>query len=333
MSGATVLSEKMFTHFQQELGCAAKQLGLTTDIFCRPDIKIPIETYYKLLELSVKKKTDIGFYIGKTLNTEDFGALGHTILAAKNVEQGLSIMSQYMDVLEHDTIVRIDKGVDNFIIGYRYDDSTIHESTHGSTQDIPLATTFIIKMLRSISGKNISPSLVEMTISRPRYSAELLNFYDCSIAFGAKKNRIYYNNSILNTPIISADISLFNALEYYLSEQIKVRATEKNLINKIRHLIRISLSEGTPNIDVIAKKLGLSRRTLQRRLTCEDISFSFEVESIREKIAIEYIENSQLSFTDIALVLGYGELSSFSRAFRRWTYLSPQEYKNQKLLA
>ncbi|MOA45947.1 HTH-type transcriptional regulator VirS [compost metagenome] len=79
----------------------------------------------------------------------------------------------------------------------------------------------------------------------------------------------------------------------------------------------------------VAESLHMSVRTLQRRLGELDLEFGQLVEDVRRALALEYVGNSSYRLTDVALMLGYTEASSFSRAFRRWTELTPREYRKK----
>ena len=99
--------------------------------------------------------------------------------------------------------------------------------------------------------------------------------------------------------------------------------------------MRSALSELLPggqcSIEDVADKLGLSRRTLQRKLAEEDTTFQKQLNSVRETLAIHYIRNTEMTSNDIAFLLGYAELNSFLRAFTVWTGMSISEYRKSKL--
>ncbi len=87
------------------------------------------------------------------------------------------------------------------------------------------------------------------------------------------------------------------------------------------------MSSGAPSIDEICDQLNLSRRTLQRRLKEHGIEFSTLIEDVRRELALSYMKESNYSMTEISLLVGYSESASFTRAFRRWTGQSPQQYR------
>lgn len=90
--------------------------------------------------------------------------------------------------------------------------------------------------------------------------------------------------------------------------------------------IASGLGSGGVSIELVASGMNMGVRTLQRRLSEQGLDFTQVVEDVRRSLAEEYIARSDYSFTNIALLLGYSEASSFSRAFRRWNQLTPLEY-------
>ena len=84
-------------------------------------------------------------------------------------------------------------------------------------------------------------------------------------------------------------------------------------------------------LEEVAEKLGLSSWSLQRRLREESISFTALVDNVRCEMATHYLQNRQLSISEMALLLGYSEVSAFSRAFRRWFGISPRQWRQDEL--
>ncbi|MXW47645.1 MAG: helix-turn-helix transcriptional regulator [Gammaproteobacteria bacterium] len=105
----------------------------------------------------------------------------------------------------------------------------------------------------------------------------------------------------------------------------------QNLTDKIRNLIRIKLSEGYPSLESIAESLYMSTSAIQRNLAWEGLSYTELVEEVRKSLAEMYFKQRNLSLSEIAYLLGYSELSAFSRAFRRWTGLSPRDFRGRSL--
>jgi AraC-like DNA-binding protein len=322
----TIYSEQMFSRFENELGPCADELGISRSIFKRPDVEFPIEDYYRLLECAASSvDPHIGLSMGRTLRASDLGAFGHAVEAAPAVSYALHLVERYIYVFAHANVVRLDVGKKIFVLGYNLTDS--HLAIH--QQDVELVLSLLAKIIRDISGRELNPTVVDLGHAKPDYHKQLQAHFGCELRYDRGFNRLQYPAHILEMPAKNPESSLLQALEFYLADRLKLRSEDGDLLDKVNHLIAISLGGGVPEIDVIAVTLGLSRRTLQRRLSEVDAVFSDMVDAVRREIAQDYVLHSDHSLTDISLMLGYQELSSFSRAFRRWTNASPQQLRDQ----
>jgi AraC-like DNA-binding protein len=196
-------------------------------------------------------------------------------------------------------------------------------------QDVELVLSLLAKIIRDISGRELNPTVVDFAHSRPNYHREFQAHFGCELRYDRGFNRLQYSAHVLEMPSQNPEPSLLQALEFYLADRLKLRSEDGDLLDKVNHLIATSLGGGVPEIGDVAVTLGLSRRTLQRRLSEAGAVFSDMVDAVRREIAQDYVLNSDHSLTDISLMLGYQELSSFSRAFRRWTNASPQQLRDQ----
>jgi AraC-like DNA-binding protein len=175
----------------------------------------------------------------------------------------------------------------------------------------------------------LNPTLVGFVHSRPDYHKQLQAHFGCEVRYDRSFNQLQYSTHILELPAENPEPSLLQALEFYLADRLKLRSEDGDLLDKVNHLIATSFGDGVPEIAVIADALGLSRRTLQRRLSEAGAVFSDMIDAVRREIAQDYVLHSDHSLTDISLMLGYQEQSSFSRAFRRWTDASPQQLRDR----
>ena len=322
----TIYSEHMFSRFEKELGPCADELGISRSIFQRPDVEFPIEQYYRMLECAAGS-TDphIGLSMGRALRASDLGAFGHAVEAAPTVRYALQLVERYIYVFAHANIVRLDIGKELFILGYNLTDP--HLAIH--QQDVDLVMSMMVKTIRDVSGRELNPTVVELAHSRPDYHKELQAHFGCDLRYDRGVNRLQYPSHVLDMPAKNSEPSLLQALEFYLADRLKLRSEDGDLLDKVNHLIATSLGGGVPEIGDVAMALGVSRRTLQRRLSEAGAVFSDMVDAVRREIAQDYVLNSSHTLTDISLMLGYQELSSFSRAFRRWTNASPQQLRDR----
>ncbi len=100
-----------------------------------------------------------------------------------------------------------------------------------------------------------------------------------------------------------------------------------NLASAVRAVIYRQLADGEPSLEGVAEALGLSARSLSKRLVAQSLRFPEILDRLRQSLAEIYLQDASLSLTEIALLLGFAESSSFSRAFRRWRGVSPNQYR------
>jgi AraC-like DNA-binding protein len=98
-------------------------------------------------------------------------------------------------------------------------------------------------------------------------------------------------------------------------------------IDRVRATIRRELAGGDPSLDQVARELGTSRRSLQRRLADENLTYAQVLDDVRSTMARAYLAQRELSIAEVGYLLGFSEQSSFTRAFRRWTGVSPAEFR------
>lgn len=319
---ATIFSERLFARFESELGPCADELGIPRTIFHRQDVEFSIEKYYQLLECTARRAhPNIGMRIGCAIDLRDLGPLGHAAAATATLGEALALLTQYLYVFAHTNIARVDASTEWAIVRYHLADpwTTLHR------QDIELATCFVASTARQLTGQHVSPLLVEFEHASPRYSSQLSAHFGCEVRYETSGNRLHYRKSVMERPVLSSDPSLLEALRFVLADRMKLRADDGDLVAKVKHVLTNQLRDGSPDLARVASVLGVGRRTLQRRLADANLSFTDMIDDVRRGIASDYVTSGQYSLTDIAQMLGYSELSSFSRAYRRWTGSSPTE--------
>ena len=131
----------------------------------------------------------------------------------------------------------------------------------------------------------------------------------------------------LQKPFISYGESMWNYFKPELSKRLSELDVDTSMGARVRTALTELLPGGMFGIDDVALKLGVSKRTLQRKLSDEGTTFQKQLNNTREMLAINYINNTDMSTSDIAYLLGYQELNSFLRAFTVWTGKSMSEYK------
>jgi AraC-like DNA-binding protein len=157
-------------------------------------------------------------------------------------------------------------------------------------------------------------------------AAEMERYFACSISFGAAGDRISFDPQEADMPVVTEDPYLNKFMVTYYDEIAALRQWRHNpLRTRVENAISPRLPHGTASVAAIANDLGMSTRTLSRRLADESLTFSAILDELRAGLAEKYLQNNDLSISQIAWLLGYTEVSSFAHAFQRWTGQSPTD--------
>jgi AraC-like DNA-binding protein len=239
------------------------------------------------------------------------------------MQVALNCMSHYYAVLAQGFRSGFSIDDDSITLIYQLTDPLVAERS----QDSEYAVSALLSILRELTKcSSLKPLRVEFEHSRLSGTTKYQEVFCCPVIFNQKSNSIVFARSLLDMPILTADSRLFQALEPFLQRQQAAR-TELDLLSRMGSYIASGLGSGSVNIEFVASSMNMSVRTLQRRLSEQGLDFTQTVEDVRRSLAEEYVANSDYSFTNIAMFLGYSEASSFSRAFRRWTQCTPQQYR------
>ena len=183
---------------------------------------------------------------------------------------------------------------------------------------------------RVTTGVNIRPTEMHFRHSPPRNIAEYHRVFQAPIRFRQPTTRAIFDPAILRIPQLYADAATCELLEHY----IQATLTNARVYDEVAVAVRRSLSRlksaHTATLTTTARELGMSRRRLQRRLAERGTSFRESVRSVRYDLAVVLLDRQDLGIGEAADLLGFSEVSSFSRAFKQWTGMSPQAYRRAR---
>ncbi|WP_371744814.1 helix-turn-helix domain-containing protein [Nordella sp. HKS 07] len=205
-----------------------------------------------------------------------------------------------------------------------------HRSLSEYCQASEFRHSLIVLACRSFTGKRITPLAVHFIHQRRIGIASLVEFFGCPVKFGQGHERIIFSRKELATPITSADDRLLAILHTYAEEILRRRPKQgPDLIHRLERRLIELLPTGEARIKIVAAELGMSERTLVRRLADQNTSFADIVDRLRHDLARKYLPQRDVSLSQIALFLGYSSQSAFSTACRRWTGKAPRDLRSR----
>jgi AraC-like DNA-binding protein len=167
------------------------------------------------------------------------------------------------------------------------------------------------------------------TYSRPADVSELEATFGAELHFDQAVSCLYFDRSVLSAPVIKLDYELHENFTTGLKDLFERDQNADPFLLSARRTVARALPTGDVSIDNLATELGVSRRTLQRRLTQRNTHFLQVLADVRAEMASNYLVDKRLGVTEIAFLLGYSDQASFSTAFKGWYGVSPSEFRGR----
>ncbi|MEZ5238264.1 MAG: helix-turn-helix domain-containing protein [Microthrixaceae bacterium] len=173
----------------------------------------------------------------------------------------------------------------------------------------------------------MDPLEVSFRHGAPADDAPHRDYFGCQVRFSAARDALCFGNEVLERRPALADEGLSSYLLAEL-EQLHWSASERSLVLDVRSAVTDALPDGQPSKSQIARRLGMSERTLHRRLAEHGESFQELATRVRREAAESLLSNPQHSLAEVAFLTGFSDQSAFTRAFGRWTGVTPAAYRS-----
>jgi AraC-like DNA-binding protein len=259
------------------------------------------------------------------MRPDDYGALGLAWKSAPTIRSSLERVERYCrlwtDNLTYEVLDR-DDGVD-FIL-YRSGERRLGMRL---SNEATLASA--TSLIRQTSSPRFRPVTVRLKHAAPRSISSHERYFGCPVLFGADRDALTISHDVLARPNHLADDGISRFLLSHLDAEIESVGTEPSLEALLEREISRSLSEGTPRMAEVARRLAMSDRTLHRRLSERGLSFKALVDSTRRQVAQSLLQDSRYTLTEVAFLTGFSEQSAFNRAFKRWTGQTPTAFRRR----
>jgi AraC-like DNA-binding protein len=309
-----------------DLALLLKKAGLTLHQIEDPGARLKVQDQIKFLNLAANALEDdlLGFHLALLPDLREIGLLYYVSASSEMLSMALQRVARYSSIINEGVSLTYIDGKD-VVIAFHYVGISRHQDLH----QIEFFITALIRMCRLLTGHHLVPSRVSLTHWRDNDYSEFVEFVGGDIEFGAAADEVAFATTIKKMPIVSADPYLNNLLITYFEEAMSRRPTNRGPFrSSVENAIVPLLPHGKIRVSEIARRLGVSQRTLARRLSFEGITFSNVLENLRSDLAERYLIQEDLSISQIAWLLGYQEVSAFTHAFRRWTGQTPREVRS-----
>lgn len=206
--------------------------------------------------------------------------------------------------------------------------STKNEALPAPRHAIEFAFAWLISMIRATTERDLAPVAIAFEHSAPRSSEPHARFFRCPISFGHERNELHFPTEWLGLPHPKYDPHLRELIELEARAELARIPESASVAKRMRDLVRPLLATDAASLlEMVAKKLRMSARTLQRHLKDEGTSFQRELDTLRREVAEHRLRESDASLATIAHELGFADQSAFHKAFVRWTGRTPGDVR------
>lgn len=295
-----------------------------------PDHRLPFAGVVRLYQLCARLTGDdaFGLHVGEASHPTMFDVLGYILMNSPTVGEALNRLERYQRVWTDGSVLSPSVGDGRARIRYSYE--IAEPGPEERRQDCEATLSIVTTGMRAIIGSDWHPDVVWFEHAASADLSEHRRIFRCPIAFGQSGNALIFDASVLARAIPRADPALGAVLDRHAQALLDARPAGASLADRVRQVILDRLRGCEPDLTTVARELGMSTRTLQRRLKEERTTVNEVIDGIRRDLSTRYLRQPDLTISDVAYLLGFAEPSTFHRAFRKWTGLTPGEFRKSR---
>jgi AraC-like DNA-binding protein len=305
-----------------EVGPLLRKAGLTLQQVENSTLRLSVKSQIAFLNLVADGSGDelLGFHLALDFDLREIGTLYYIMASSETLGDALQRAARYSKITNEAVHLEYRRNQD-VTVTFEYIDVARHQDRH----QIEFFMIALVRLVRHLSGHNLVPDRVTLMHHRNFFQPKFETFFGCDVVFGGGVDEIAFPSTIQPMLLASADPFLHAMLiaqcEQMHVDHLRPAALRVSVENEIAPL----LPHGKTQASEIARKLGMSQRTLARRLALEGLSFTVILDEMKCGLAKHYLGEADLPITTIAWLLGYQEVSAFTHAFKRWTGKTPKQ--------
>ena len=313
-----------------DLGPLLLRAGLTIDQIKNPEQRIGVRNQIAFLETAAEALNDnfLGFTLAAEADCRDLGLLYYVMASSDTLGEALARVARYSRI-GNEAIVLQFRAAREACLRLTYSGISRHADRH----QIEAFMVICVRVSRLLTGRRVVPARVSIAHVRSGSTLRFARFLGENIEFGSDVDEIVFPEGSMELPLVGADPRLNKILLKVCDEALAAHSGNASAFRvTVENTMGPLLPHGEARVDVVAKKLGMSKRTLARRLSAEGVTFMELLQQLKESLASRYLEDDGVPISKIAWLLGFEEVSSFSHACRRWMGKSPRQLRSMETM-
>ncbi len=328
----TVLKQ-MFLYLDSldvDIDAFLRSLGIDPVKVQSPDTRIPIKTYLRIQDEAAHYVDDpyFGLHMGEYAEAGSWSILGYMMMNCETLGEAFQKSARYHriigNLIEGDVSLRLNKIKVALVTPPQAPKMSRHcfEATISSS----------VRMMRTLTGEEINPLKVTFSYPEPESTSEYERVFHCPVLFDQKETGFTIGIDVLHKPILYANPELLEHFECYAQEYLAEMDRQDEHTRAVTKIILSRLDDEGLTIKKVAKEMAVSVRTLQYRLKGEGVVFTDLLKDVRVNLAKKYL-CQDYTVEEITYLLGFSEPSVFRKAFKKWSGVTPSEYRERPFSA
>jgi AraC-like DNA-binding protein len=306
-----------------------RRVGLTPELIADPEERLSVRSQIALLdEAAIALKDDcIGFTLARDFDPRDIGLVYYVMASSQTLGDALKRLARYSKVTNEALVFAYREG-NGLIVNLNYSGVPRHSDRH----QIEFCMFAALRLCRLLTGHSLVPQHFSISHHRSGDNSEMARFVGRKVEFGADADEFALNVNAREFPLIHADTRLNDLLLKYCEAALADRKGDdmSQLRTRVENAISTMLPHGRVLAEDVARSLGMSERTLARKLSDEGLNFTEILQQLRRDLAVRYLDDRKLHVSKIAWLLGFRDVSAFTHAFKRWTGKSPRQLRTAR---
>jgi AraC-like DNA-binding protein len=325
---------RAFLEFAASKGASEQALCERSDIAPQAlddhDNRIPFASYFALVRAAQELCNDsaLALHFAESIDLSEFSVVGLLTHASETMMEAFMQLNRYGRL-----VVELDIGNPARFALDTSDGALWLVDTRADPDAFPELTESAFCRL-TVGPRRFLPRPhvleVHFTHAAPPHRAEYDRIFRCPVVCSSHRNAMRLDATMQFHRVAQQPRYVFGVLSAHADALLKELESSKTTRGRVESLLMPILHTGVASVDTIAGKLGLSRQTLYRKLKVEGVTFEQVLDELRHRLALHYLSGKKVSVNETAYLVGFSDPAAFSRAFKRWTGISPRDARRTK---
>lgn len=309
-----------------DVGAWLRASGLPDGALDSPRLSLSLGQFVALIEnaVSATQEPALGLLVGRRLGPTTHGMLGYAALTSGTLRQTLGIFERF--TMLRTSLVAIGLATNGTTARVTVSERQALAGARGPVLEAIVAS--VKSLIGALSLGTCEVSEVGFPFPAPPHAALVHDVLGCGVVYDASHTYLALPTAALDVPLKMGDEEAFREAALFCERELAKLTSDESFAARIKKLLLDRPTE-FPSLELTARTLRLTPRTLHRRLVEEGTSYRAVLDEVRHALALEHVKTGRSNMEEIAYVLGYADLASFRRAFKRWENAAPSVYRER----